>query len=131
MAFPENQNINDLEKAKFKQCGPQNKIAVRTCIEDGDINVNGVTNETITNKILATAGIEYTHTLTNDLRHLMFKARDRATLRFAFSSGDTATKYITIEPCGFFDKEGLQFSGKTLRLRTDTPNTIVEILELS
>lgn len=91
---------------------------------------DAATTPLITNKTLALAGTEYAHTLQNNLKQLIISSRTRANVRIAFTLGGTATDYKTIWVGGATVIDNINFTGKTLYLRSDQASTIMEIVEL-
>lgn len=127
-------NVNDRQKDSFGETS-SGKTARRIIAEDpipvsGTLTVGSATTPTMTNLSLPTPDTEVSHVLQTDLKQLLFKTRDRKSLKYAFVSGESGTKYMTVPPSGIVVLDGLSFSGKTLYLQSPSVTT-VEILELT
>ncbi len=83
----------------------------------------------VINKTSGLVDTEFTQLLTDGTKKLLVKVRGLATLRIAFSVGETATKYVTIRPGTVYAEEGLDLSAFTLYMRLDKATQVVEILE--
>ncbi len=95
----------------------------------GTFNVVGSPNIEITNVDLTTANTEYSHILQTDVSQIRIRCREYATLKVAFVSGETSTKFWTI-PSGTCDTiDGLTFNG-TLYLQSNKSSVTVEVMEI-
>lgn len=84
----------------------------------------------ITNYSIAMAATEYTHALQSGLKSLLIRNRTLgAETRIAFVVSGTTTNYVTLRPGAVYDIPNIDFTGKTLYLRSDAVST-VEIVEL-
>jgi len=91
------------------------------------------TTPTITNLVLdATPGTEESHVFVANLKQVMIKARQsNHELQFSFTTGETDTKFVTIEAGTNYFEQNLNLSSTTLFIESNKASTIVEILEWS
>lgn len=83
----------------------------------------------VTNLDITTADIQFSHTLTSDLKQIMVRSRVGATIQYCWITGETNTNFITIERNAVLYLNDLAFTGKVLFIQTDITG-IVEIQEL-
>ena len=99
----------------------------------GSLSFNGLTPSTIskiTNLPMALADTEYNHTLEDGTKALLFKMRKGdAIIKYAFTSGETATKYCTLEMGNEFVIENVLLNSTTLYVSSSKASRILEILE--
>lgn len=87
----------------------------------------------ITNLVLSvTPGTPASHAFVSNLKQVMVRPRQtNAKLQFAFVTGESGTKFVTIRRgTGWFENQ-LNLSSTTLFIQSDKASTIVEILEWS
>jgi len=84
----------------------------------------------ITNKALATAGTEYSHTFQNDVKKVIIKARNFAVLQYSFVETESGTKYSTIPALNEKVFEPVKFDSKIIYLQASIDNTVIEIEEM-
>lgn len=82
-----------------------------------------------TNLSLPTPNTEGSHLLEDGTSQLMIRSRDSKQLKIAFTSGESGTKYVTINPGAVLSLEGIYFVSTTVYLQSPEVTT-VEILEL-
>ena len=90
----------------------------------------GGKSPSITNLAMAVANTEYAHTLKDNLHQLTIRSRVPSTVKLAFVSTESGTKYITMKPCTVFNIDGIDFSGKILYVQSDTASNTLEIFEI-
>lgn len=84
----------------------------------------------ITNLPMATAGNEYSHALQDNVKQIIIKSRNRANVKIAFVSGETASNYITLWKGCDLVFTSLDLTGKVLYFNSDVNSTVMEIVEL-
>lgn len=90
------------------------------------------TTHTIYNVVSpGTASTEFNQVLTNNTKQLLIRCRGKATVQFSFTSGESGTKYITIEKNAVYKASDLNLVNKTLYMQVDAANQVVEIEEWS
>lgn len=98
---------------------------------DGSINVNtntdSATTFTIKNMVATLANTEYSYAFPASTKKFKIKARGSAKLQIAFTSGNTATEYITIFPGVLHEEVGLNLVSSTIYFRSTKPNETIEI----
>jgi hypothetical protein len=91
--------------------------------------IEAASNPNIVNLPMAIASTEYSYAISAGTKQLSIRARQKAKLRMAFVSGDTAIKFVTIENgCNYF-LDNVTLNGITLYLQADQPSIVVEIEE--
>ena len=123
----------DREFDKFVEC-PSGETAVRVYVANVTTTVRPSVvpagNPTIYNVNLLLAGTEYSQVLNNSTKKLLVRIRDgNATLRIAFSSGDTLLNYVTVPRGSNYFDENLDLQGVTIYLQSDISAKVAEILE--
>jgi len=113
--------IEDREYNKFT-LDTEGNTAVNVVSESSDYSSSVL----ITNKIVGIA--EASHTLQANVKQLIVRARQFATLTIAFESG--ATSYIELRPATVLTLEKLNLTGTTLYLKSSLDSVIIEIIEL-
>jgi hypothetical protein len=109
--------------------------AFNTVIADQPIDVTatvtlgGAESPLITNLSLPTINTEVSHVLQNGLHEITIRNRTEAELKISYVSGESGTKYLTINANCVHTLEGLKFTGKTIYIQSPSIST-VEILEL-
>lgn len=88
-----------------------------------------VTNPTIYNKAVATANTEVSQVLSSNVKRFLVRCRESATLKLAYNSGESGTKFITLKPHTVYNEEGLNATSLTLFLQSDVAGVTVEIVE--
>ena len=86
-------------------------------------------NAPITNLSIPLANTEYSLALQNSLKKVIIRCRGDAKLQLTFVSGETNTKYFTIEKNNSLELSDLDLSSTTLYVRSDKASQIVEIWE--
>lgn len=84
----------------------------------------------ITNKVLASAGTEYSHEFQDGVRKVIIRARNFAALKYSFVATESGTKYETIPALNFKVFEPVNYIGKTIYIQSTLDNTTVEIEEM-
>lgn len=87
------------------------------------------TAPTIHNINIATANIEQSLALSNNIKSLLVRSRNNADLKIAYVATESSTKFITIKKRAVYEETGLNATGLTLYFQSDTDNTDVEIIE--
>lgn len=87
------------------------------------------TSPEIYNVAMPLADTEYSQLLNDATKKIQIKMRIRARARFAFVSGDTTVKWITIEPGAVYFDENLDLDGVTIYLQSNIAGQTAEILE--
>lgn len=105
------------------------RIAQDRLLSSITANLGGAQNTRITNLTCTLANTEYSHALISNLKQLVFKARNTATLKISFTSGESGTKYITIYKGSMFTLGNMDLTSQTLYVQASIAGTIVEILE--
>lgn len=100
-----------------------------TSVIAGSVSLESSTTPLITNLSLPTANTEVSHSLSSDLKQLMFRARNASKLQFAFTATESGTKFITVLPGVVYFEKDLDLSGKTLYVQANIASETVEILE--
>lgn len=93
------------------------------------ISITGATNIRITNLTLTLSDTEYSHSIINNCRKIMLKARTTASLKIAFEVTESGTKYLTIPGNTTFELDDLTLSGKLIYIQSPNGSVVVEILE--
>jgi hypothetical protein len=73
---------------------------------------------------------EYDYTLQDGVKQFIISSRNPATLNFAVAPTETSTNYRTIWKGCSLEITDVNFTGKTIYLKSDKDSTVVEILEL-
>ncbi len=91
------------------------------------------TSPTITNLVLSvTPATPASHAFVVNLKQVMVKARQsNHELQFSFTTGESGTKFVTIEAGTNYFEQNLNLSSTTLFIQSNKASTIVEILEWS
>lgn len=131
----EGKSVKDREFDKFAN-NSANETSVRTLTEIDTTNsgaipvtVNPAAAPTITNLSAPTANVEVSHTLQANVNKILVRCRGNGSIKFAFVSGESATKYITIPKGASYKEDGLLITSGTLYLQTDQNSQTIEILE--
>lgn len=94
-----------------------------------DVNVLGVQTPTITNVSASTAGTEYSHTLPIGTKRFILKSRQSGILRISYTSGGTATNYMTISGGAVYSEDELTLSTtKDIFFRSTKNSDVIEVL---
>lgn len=96
--------------------------------KDLSVTISAATDSKITNYVVPLSNTEYSHALVNGLKQLLIRSREKCTVHFAFVSGESLTKYMTILPGVALNVSDLDFTGKVLYFNCSVPCTL-EILE--
>lgn len=83
----------------------------------------------ITNLSMAIANTEYSHNLQDGLKYLLIRNRDKKLTKVAFNSGESGTKYVTLEPGTTWDISPIDFTSKVLYVQSPSVS-ILEIFEI-
>jgi hypothetical protein len=81
----------------------------------------------IFNATLALAATEYSLSLPADAVEWSLRARDHATLQYAYVAGDSGTTFFTIPKDCTWTEENVNNAGITLYIQSNVPNTVVEL----
>lgn len=129
-------NIHDRDKAAYKENsndgGLDRRVTDVTSQQKLDAIITALggssdTTATIFNVSATIAGTEYNQALPANCKSFVIKARNRSTVRLAFSNGDTNTVYLTLKPGVSYEDKNF-YSNQTLYFQADKPNEIIEIL---
>lgn len=82
----------------------------------------------IINAAAATANTEYSYTFSANTKKILIRPRTDANVKFAYTSGQSATNYITIPNGSSFSLDDLNLNGVTIYFQTDKPSNTLEIL---
>lgn len=78
------------------------------------------------------ANQEYSQLLPDHTGSILIRVRDgRAKLQLSFNSGETGTKFITVEYGNNFFVSGVDLIGKSIYFQVNKPDQVVEILTWS
>lgn len=136
-------NLHDREYDAFKQdANYQTRKTVDALITNdasnpvpivGDItaDIESATTPKIYRVSCNVASTEYSQSLTDHTKQLLIRCDGKAKVRIAWASGETATKYFTIERGVTITESGLDLVGKTIYFSCDLNSQIVEIREWS
>lgn len=91
-------------------------------------NIPGVTAPTIQNFTISSANTEYSYTFPPSTKRFLVKLRDPGALKVAYTSGDTATLYVTIPPNCFYGEDELEAISITLYFQSPVAGSIVELV---
>ena len=94
-----------------------------------DITLNGASNIAITNINIITINTEVSHSLQSNLKLIIIRNRDKGVTKISFNSGESSTKYLTIQGGSVFTLDNITFASETIYLQSDKLS-IVEIVEL-
>lgn len=83
----------------------------------------------IYNVAMPLADTEYSQALNNATKKIQIRMRVKARARFAFVSGDTILKWVTIEPGAVYFDENLDLDGVTIYVQSNIVGQTAEILE--
>ena len=95
------------------------------------VTIAASTSVKITHLALTTQDTEYSLGLTSNLKQLKIKNGNIASVKIAFTSGESGTKYFTIPGLNTLNLSDLDFTTKTLYAQCTESNKVIEILELS
>ena len=101
----------------------------QTSVANVTATLTGATNIKITNFTIGTINSEVSHTLQANLKQLRIRHRDKSEIKYAFTSGESDTKYFTIFRNTCEELINLSFNAKVLYFQADKVG-IVEIMEL-
>ena len=87
------------------------------------------TSPVIHNINLPLANTEYSQAFQTNVKSFIVRPRSKTDLQFAFTSGESATNYITLKAYGVYEETGISVSNLTIYLQSGVDNTEVEILE--
>jgi len=88
-------------------------------------------NILITNMVLTLSGTEYSHALQSGLKQLYLASRDNtAILKYAFVSGDSGIKYMTLNGCCSLNLTDIELQSMVLYIQSSKATTTIEIMEL-
>ncbi len=96
----------------------------------GTITVSYPTTPKLSNITLSLANTEYSFALTTSLKQLIIKSRGLAKLQISFNSGESGTTFFTLPKGTNLSLTDVELTGKVIYVQSDTPSTIVEVLEL-
>jgi hypothetical protein len=125
-------SIKDREFNKFREAtGNLTKVAV---VIEGQTEALPITLETVTTPIITNlsvplANTEVSHSIAAGTKKISFKCRGLARIQFSFTSGQSGSNYISLEPGAIYAESGLNLSSLTLYLQTSKASQTVEILE--
>lgn len=95
----------------------------------GTTGVAGVVTPLIQNVPLPTAGTEVTHVLPANTKRFAIQLRpgSKATLKLAYTLGQSGTIYFTIPPNVFHSEEGISAASTTLYIQATLAAQVAEI----
>lgn len=82
----------------------------------------------ITNLDIPISDTEYQHVVTDGTTQIMIKSRNIARLKFAYTSGESAINYVTIEPGTTYSLGNIYLEGVTIYIQSSHTTTL-EITE--
>jgi hypothetical protein len=85
---------------------------------------------TIYNVSLGPVSTEQSQALPANTKQFMVKSRGQSLLQIAFSSGQSGTNYITIQPNAVFSTSGL-FASQTVYFQSPQTGDVVEIMAIT
>lgn len=91
------------------------------------VMIVSATTPNIYNVTTTLADTEYSQLLPDETKQLLIRARTNATVKFAFTSGNSGTVYTTIPAGASFSIEGVSLTGITVYFQSNVAGTIVEI----
>ena len=86
---------------------------------------------TITNLSVPAANTEVSHALQAGVKQIYIQNRGDARTRFAFVSGESGTKFVTLFPGVAWHVSDILLTGATLYIQCNKVSQIVEIMEWS
>lgn len=75
----------------------------------------------------AIAGDEFSQVLPDGTKKLLIRSRDKAELKFNYTSIDASSEWITLKPYAVYSVEGVELNGHTLYMQGSVTNQTVEI----
>lgn len=134
-------SIQDRVKAAYKQSPKDaDATAKRACLENTESDpaiVQPVDSKNVKPIVvdIPNKDTETSQVLSAGTRRIIMNVRGKVDtiVRFAFVENDTddGNPYFEIDPGGYIDLDKINFTGKTIYLRTDKDARIIQILELS
>ena len=99
----------------------------------GTLSVGGAGTVNIINKTVPLANTEVSQALPSNTKRFQIGLRGNQAvlLKFAFTLGESGTKFITVHPGSTKEVGDLNLIGKTLYMQTTKANQVVEILATS
>jgi hypothetical protein len=104
-------------------------VSIATQFKVSDVTLVGASNIRITNVNAPTANTEVSLALSSGLKEITIRSRLISTVKIAFVSGESGTKYITLLPGATFSQGGLTLTGATIYMQTDIASNTIEVLE--
>lgn len=100
----------------------------------GNQSIRGLPAASTSHKIYnvespSTVGAEFSQALSSNVKQLMIKCRSKNKLQFTFVSGESGTKYITIEKNAVYKATDLNLEGQSLYMQVNGSNLVIEIEE--
>ena len=87
---------------------------------------------TVINKTLTNANTQYSQVLGNNVKQFFIKARSQsASVKFCFTTGETATTYVTLPANGYWSPDGLELNDITIYAESPQAGTVLEIITYS
>lgn len=96
-----------------------------------DVNTNVVTTPHIDNFTLTNAATEYSYTFPANSRRFTIKNRSGGLVKFAYSAGESLTKYFSIEAGTTYDEFDLKVPLLTIYLQSPSAGQVLEIISWS
>ncbi len=132
--------VQDRVKKSYKESPKDpNETAARTCVENTESDpaiIQPVDSKNVKIYVLdiPNKNIETSQTLNAGTRRIIMNVRGKVDtiIRFAFVANDTddGNDYFEIDPGGFIDLDKINFTGKTIYVRTDKDSRKIQIIEL-
>lgn len=86
-----------------------------------------VTQLTIANVSMPTAGTEYSYVIPDNTKKLLFRVREPAECNISYIMGNTGTVYLTLKPGTVYYKENLDLTNVTIYFKSSVDSQIAEI----
>jgi hypothetical protein len=95
--------------------------------------IKGLSSKTpkIYNLPMPVANTEYSQALSANTKQFLLRARGTSKLRIAYTVGETATKYLTLDPRESLEVLDLSLTGVIIYARANHSSEILEIQEWS
>jgi len=93
-----------------------------------DVELAGSKTPAITNKLIPSANTEVSHAIPDGTKKILIRIRGLATAKIAFTSTESATKFITIPRGATYSTDFLKTSGLSIFLQTNKATQVAEIL---
>lgn len=104
-------------------------MSIATQFKVSDVTLTGAQNIKITNLDAPSANNEVSLLLSTGLKEITIRSRLKATMKLAFVSGESGTKYITVPKNANYSQGRLSLSSTTLYVQTNISSNTIEVIE--